>query len=100
MHLAKQVATLQELSGGRLALGIGMGWHRDEFEVMGVEFAGRGARADEAIQLRGAMWSGKRDLDGRWWWFHDASSGPSPSPPPQRWGDAGSGPPIGRARAR
>ncbi len=34
IHLAKEVATLQELSGGRLVLGLGLGWHRDEFEFM------------------------------------------------------------------
>jgi alkanesulfonate monooxygenase SsuD/methylene tetrahydromethanopterin reductase-like flavin-dependent oxidoreductase (luciferase family) len=50
MHPAKEVATLQELSGGRLTLGVGMGWHRQEFEFMGVEFKGRGRRADEGIR--------------------------------------------------
>src|SRR5262245_39263511 len=48
-QLAKQVATLQELSRGRVRLGIGVGWHRDEFEFMGLPFAGRDRRADEAI---------------------------------------------------
>jgi alkanesulfonate monooxygenase SsuD/methylene tetrahydromethanopterin reductase-like flavin-dependent oxidoreductase (luciferase family) len=37
MHLAKQVATLQELSGGRFTLGVAMGSHRHEFDFMGVE---------------------------------------------------------------
>jgi alkanesulfonate monooxygenase SsuD/methylene tetrahydromethanopterin reductase-like flavin-dependent oxidoreductase (luciferase family) len=40
MHLAKEVATLRDLSGGRFTLGVGMGWHRQEFEFMGVEFKG------------------------------------------------------------
>ena len=40
MHLAKQVATLQELSGGRFTLGVGMRWHKDDFDFMGVEFDG------------------------------------------------------------
>jgi probable F420-dependent oxidoreductase len=85
VHLAKQVATLQELSGGRFTLGVGMGWHEDEFEFMGVEFRGRGRRADEAIRLMRALWNGERDLEGRWWSFHNATSEPHPSPRPEIW---------------
>ncbi len=66
MHLAKQVATLQELSGGRFTLGVGMGWHKDEFDFMGVEFKGRGRRADEAIRLMRALWNDERDFEGEY----------------------------------
>jgi probable F420-dependent oxidoreductase len=85
MHLAKEVATLQEVSGGRFTLGVGMGWHRDEFEFMGVDFRGRGRRADEAIQLMRALWSGEHNFDGRWWSFRNATSEPPPSPQPEIW---------------
>jgi probable F420-dependent oxidoreductase len=85
MHLAKEVATLQELSGGRFTLGVGMGWHRHEFDFMGVEFKGRGRRADEAIRLMRALWSGERDFEGEYWSFHDATSEPHPSPQPEIW---------------
>jgi probable F420-dependent oxidoreductase len=85
MHLAKEVATLHELSGGRFTLGVGMGWHRDEFEFMGVDFRGRGRRADEAIRLIRALWSGEHDFDGRWWSFRNATSEPHPSPQPEIW---------------
>jgi probable F420-dependent oxidoreductase len=85
MHLAKEVATLQELSGGRLTLGVGMGWHKDEFEFMGVEFKGRGRRADEALRLMRALWNGERDFDGRYWSFHNATAEPHPSPQPEIW---------------
>jgi probable F420-dependent oxidoreductase len=85
MHLAKQVATLQELSVGRFTLGVGIGWHRDEFEFMGIEFERRGARADEAIRVMRAIWSGERRFDGRWWSFDDATAEPRPSPPPEIW---------------
>jgi probable F420-dependent oxidoreductase len=85
MHLAKEVATLQELSGGRFTLGVGMGWHRHEFEFMGVEFKGRGRRADEAIRLMRALWSGERDFEGEYWSFRDATSEPHPSPQPEIW---------------
>jgi probable F420-dependent oxidoreductase len=98
MQLAKQVATLQELSSGRAVLGVGMGWHRDEFEFMGVEFGGRGRRGDEAIRLLRALWRGERDFDGRYWSFHDATSEPHPAPPPEIWVGGSSAPAIRRAR--
>jgi alkanesulfonate monooxygenase SsuD/methylene tetrahydromethanopterin reductase-like flavin-dependent oxidoreductase (luciferase family) len=85
MHLAKQVATLQELSGCRFTLGVGMGWHKDEFDFMGVEFKDRGRRADEAIRLLRALWNGERDFEGEYWSFHDATSEPHPSPQPEIW---------------
>jgi probable F420-dependent oxidoreductase len=97
MHLAKEVATLQELSGGRFTLGVGMGWHRHEFEFMGVEFKGRGRRADEAIRLMRALWNGERNFEGKFWSFHDATSEPHPSPQPEIWVGGSSGRAIRRA---
>lgn len=85
MHLAKEVATLQEVSGGRLTLGVGMGWHRDEYDFVGIPFEGRGRRGDEAIRLMRALWSGERDFDGGSWSYRDAISEPRPSPQPQIW---------------
>jgi alkanesulfonate monooxygenase SsuD/methylene tetrahydromethanopterin reductase-like flavin-dependent oxidoreductase (luciferase family) len=64
MHVAKEVATLQELSGERFRLGVGMGWHKDEYDFMGIPFEGRGRRGDEAIRLIRALWSGERDFEG------------------------------------
>jgi probable F420-dependent oxidoreductase len=98
MHLAKEVATLQELAGGRFTLGVGMGWHKEEFEFMGVEFEGRGRRGDEAIRLMRALWSGERDFEGRWWSFHEATSEPRPSPQPEIWVGGSSDRAIRRAR--
>jgi probable F420-dependent oxidoreductase len=85
MELAKNVATLQELSGGRFTLGVGMGWHKDEFDFTGVEFEGRGRRGDEAIRVLHAIWKGEREFEGTWWSFHDATSEPLPSPVPEIW---------------
>jgi probable F420-dependent oxidoreductase len=97
MHLAKEVATLQEVSGGRVCLGAGVGWHRDEFAYLGVPFEGRGRRADEAIRVMRALWSGEHDYDGPFWSFHDATSEPRPSPQPEVWIGGSSGRAIRRA---
>ena len=97
-HLAKEVATLQELSAGRFRLGVGMGWHRDEFEFMGVPFEGRGRRADEAIRVMRALWRGERDYEGPIWSFHDATAEPHPSPPPEIWVGGSSDRAVRRAR--
>ena len=98
MHLAKQAATLAELRSGGVMLGVGMGWHTDEFEFMGVEFEGRGRRGDEALRVIRALWSGERDFEGEHWSFHDATSEPLPSPPPEIWVGGSSAAAIRRAR--
>jgi len=98
MHLAKEAATLQELSGGRFRLGVGVGWHEDEYRFMGVPFARRGRRADEALRLMRALWSGASDFDGELWSFHDATAEPHPSPQPEIWVGGSSPPAIRRAR--
>src|SRR3546814_1951894 len=48
--LAKEVATLDRLSGGRMELGIGVGWLEEEFDALGIPFADRGKRTDEHIE--------------------------------------------------
>jgi probable F420-dependent oxidoreductase len=54
--LAKELATLDEVSGGRLELGIGVGWLEEEFDALGIPFEGRGRRTDEAIEAMRALW--------------------------------------------
>jgi probable F420-dependent oxidoreductase len=55
--VAKQVSTLDTLSGGRVRLGVGVGWQESEYEALGEDFATRGARMDEAIALLRLWWS-------------------------------------------
>jgi len=97
IHLAKEAATLQELSSGRLLLGLGMGWHEDEFRFMGIPFQGRGRRGDEAIRLMRALWSGEREFHGQHWSFEGATFGPLPDPIPELWIAGSSAPALRRA---
>lgn len=56
--LAKQVATLDQLSGGRVDLGVGTGWQRAEFEAFGIDFAARGRLLTETMAACRALWTG------------------------------------------
>jgi probable F420-dependent oxidoreductase len=57
LPLAKELATLQNLSEGRLILGAGVGWLEAEFMALGVPFRERGRRMDEGIRMMRAVWS-------------------------------------------
>lgn len=54
---AKQISTLDTLSGGRVRLGVGVGWQASEYEALGEDFSNRGLRMDEAIRLLRRYWS-------------------------------------------
>jgi len=58
LHLAKQAATLDLLSGGRLRLGVGLGWCREEAEAVGTTWADRAPRAEAAIEAMRRLWTG------------------------------------------
>ena len=58
--VAKQISTLDTLSGGRVRLGVGVGWQESEYEALGEDFHTRGARMDEAVRLLRAYWSEAR----------------------------------------
>jgi probable F420-dependent oxidoreductase len=78
--LAKELATLDHLSGGRVELGIGVGWLEEEFDALGVPFARRGARTDEYIEVLRALWDGDHAThDGEFVSFADVSSNPKPT---------------------
>ena len=57
LEIVKRYGTLDQLSGGRLVLGVGVGSLREEFEMLGKELDGRGARADDAIRAIRASWT-------------------------------------------
>jgi probable F420-dependent oxidoreductase len=78
--LAKQVATLDHLAGGRVSLGIGVGWLREEFEALGVPFERRGARTDEYVAAMRALWAGDdASFQGTFVRFEGVSSNPKPA---------------------
>ncbi len=56
--LAKELATLDRISGGRVELGLGVGWMKEEFDALGVPWERRGARNDEYIAAMRALWAG------------------------------------------
>ena len=59
VELAKQAASIDVASGGRLALGVGAGWLREEFEALGVPFEGRGRRLIEWMEIARDCWTGR-----------------------------------------
>ena len=56
--LAKELATLDRISGGRVELGLGVGWMKEEFDALGIEWDRRGARNDEYVAAMRALWAG------------------------------------------
>ncbi|MGH8984024.1 MAG: LLM class F420-dependent oxidoreductase [Acidimicrobiia bacterium] len=79
LTLAKELATLDVLSGGRVDLGVGVGWLREEFDALGVPFERRGARTDEYVAALRALWSdGCTTFAGEFTSFTNCNSYPKP----------------------
>jgi probable F420-dependent oxidoreductase len=79
VYTAKQVADLDVLSGGRIDFGIGIGWLREEYEVLNVPFERRGKRADEYLALMRSLWSdGTAALSGEFYELPECRLYPKP----------------------
>jgi probable F420-dependent oxidoreductase len=79
VHLAKQAATLDSLSGGRFTLGIGIGWSREEFDALGVPFERRGARTAEYVAAMRTLWRDDvASFDGEFVAFDSVRVNPKP----------------------
>jgi probable F420-dependent oxidoreductase len=77
--LAKQIATLDRISGGRFLLGVGAGWNREEIENHGVEFETRWRRVVEHLEAMRAIWTQEEaSYAGRWVNFERIWSWPKP----------------------
>ena len=87
VHLAKQAATLDVLSGGRLDLGLGVGWSPTEFAATGADRARRGARAEEYVRVLRTLWTDDpASFDGEFYTVPPSRMAPKPVQP--------GGPPI------
>ena len=77
---AKQIATLDAMSGGRVLLGIGVGWLREEFEMIGADFETRAARTDEYVHALRALWEQEApSFQGDFVSFKEAYCRPQPA---------------------
>ena len=85
---AKQLATLDVLSNGRLILGVGVGWMEEEFAMLGVPFEQRGPRTSEYIRLYKALWTEDNpSFRGKFWQIEEVGFSPKPlqKPHPPIW---------------
>ncbi len=92
LQLAKELATLDALSGGRLTVQPTVSWHRDEYAALGVPFTERGARLDEHLQVWRLAWQAAAtgspfSFEGRFYRFDDVWVSPGPAQPdgPRLW---------------
>lgn len=88
VHLAKDLASLDQLSGGRLDVGVGTGGPRRPFAAFGVDPARYAARFGEGVRLMKALWTQPRaSFDGEFWQLKDAVLEPKPlqKPHPPLW---------------
>lgn len=77
--VAKQTATLDVLSGGRLRLGVGIGWNKPEYTALGENFYDRGRRIEEQVRLMRQLWTQPLvNYTGRWHTIPDAGINPLP----------------------
>lgn len=82
LEAAKPIGTAAVLSGNRVALGTGAGWIREEFDALGVDFASRGRRYDECLEVLRKLWSGQPvDHAGEFFAFERLQMSPAPTAP-------------------
>jgi probable F420-dependent oxidoreductase len=83
VYTAKETTTLDILSGGRLDLGIGVGWLREEMEAVDVPFEERGARCDEYIEILRRLWTNRiAEFSGRFYELAPCAQEPHPTQKP------------------
>ena len=99
--VAKQLATLDNLSGGRLRLGVGVGKHPEEYAALGADFHTRGARCEEQMELLRRLWTEEKvDFDGKFHKLEGAGINPLPTQRPIPMWIGAAGVPVDRVRRR
>jgi len=86
--MAKLLTSIDALSNGRLICGVGVGWWKDELEILGVPFHARGRQADEILRVFKALWTqANPSHEGEFYRFHDLGFAPKPvqKPMPPIW---------------
>ena len=77
--VAKQAAQIDILTGGRMVLGIGVGWSKSEFEALNMNFANRGARIEEQVNLLRRLWTDELvEFEGKWHKISEMGMNPRP----------------------
>ncbi|GAB2483201.1 LLM class oxidoreductase [Jatrophihabitans fulvus] len=80
VNTAKAIATTSAIAGGRTVLAFGVGWMREEFELVGQQFARRGRRVDEMLDVMQLLWSGEKvSYEGEFYRLEDVSLRPTPA---------------------
>ena len=81
---AKQIATADYLSGGRVIFGVGVGWMEEEFQLLGESFHDRGRRMDEYLRLMHVLWTEAHPhFEGRYFQVNDCGFAPKPVQKPR-----------------
>ncbi len=84
LYWARVATSIERLAKGRLIMGIGVGWMREEFEALGVPFEARGRMTDEQLQIIDKLWTQEHiTFDGEFYHIHDVAFHPKPIQQPR-----------------
>lgn len=97
---ARAVAAASVFTGGRIRCGVSVGWIKEEYDLLGVDFRTRGRRLDETIEVMRKLWTGKSvDHKGEFFEFQNALMSPAPAEPIPIWSGGASKAALRRAAA-
>src|SRR5207249_3575871 len=84
LYWTRVAASIERLSGGRLIMGVGVGWMKEEFAALGVSFKDRGRMTDEQLEIISRLWTEEHiSYTGQFYSFQDAAFYPKPIQQPR-----------------